>query len=69
VTTLKVHTRKCIVCKAPFEVSGKAAGRAKTCSAKCRKARQYQHQSNWRKRQAEFYDPWLWENTILDWNE
>lgn len=67
--TLTVHTRKCLVCGTKFEVSGKAAGRARMCSKDCQRKRQYEHQANWRKRKAEEFDPWLWENTILEWDE
>lgn len=57
-----VHTRTCIVCGNPFEVSGKAAGRARTCSQDCRDAKQRQHEQNYKERK-------LWENTYLGWDE
>jgi hypothetical protein len=63
---LKVYTRKCVECKQDFTVSGHAAGRRKRCSKAC----QDKAQARWSNAyQTETYNPWKWENTILEWNE
>lgn len=61
-----VHHRKCAVCRKPFEVSGHAAGRKTACSDECKAKRQRQHERNYRE---SHFNPWRWENTILDWDE
>lgn len=64
--TVKIHVRKCVECGNEFAVSGAAAGRAKRCSKSCKDVAQ----ARWsRAYQTETYNPWLWENTVLEWNE
>lgn len=63
---LKIHVRKCAQCGDEFTVTGRAAGRAGICSPECKKLRQRQHERNHRESK---YDPWKWENTILEWDE
>lgn len=67
--TAKIYKRKCVECKAEFQVSGPAAGRRKTCSEACQKLRQRAAEKRYAQRKAEEYDPWQWENTVLAWNE
>jgi hypothetical protein len=69
VSTLKIHVRKCPECKDEFTVTGAAAGRKKHCSPQCKAIAQRGHEQRYQARKREEYNPWLWENTILEWNE
>lgn len=63
---LKIHVRKCPECKDEFTVSGHAAGRKRHCSPECAALSQRAAERRYRENH---FDPWQWENTILEWNE
>lgn len=65
-STLTVFIRKCPDCKREFKVSGRAAGRKRHCSPQCKTLAQRGHEQRYRERH---FNPWKWENTILEWNE
>lgn len=65
-STTKVYVRTCVECGDEFVVSGQAAGRRKRCSKRCQDIAQTRWSTAYK---TETYDPWLWENTILEWDE
>lgn len=81
---MKIHIRQCVECGKTFKVAGRAAGRKQLCGKRaCQRARAAKHTAKYmatekgqrkqreasRRLREEKYDPWQWQNTILEWNE
>jgi hypothetical protein len=78
----KVMTKPCAVCASEFSQRTRQGRPRDVCSAACaaqaksRIMRRYRQTEKYREsvrrsavKKREVYDPWLWENTILEWNE